>query len=57
MSFLVADIGERMIYDVKGLFVLTDGPQPVVCFEIGDPEPFDEEERKAAEEAEHEEES
>lgn len=55
VSFICVDIKERTIYDLKELTVLTDSETPTLCLNIGDPEPFDEEMKEAAEEAERDE--
>ena len=55
VAFICVDVKERTIYDLKELTVLTDSETPTLCLNIGDPEPFDEEMREAAEEAERDE--
>ena len=37
---------------MKELIGLTDAPRPMFCLNIGNPEPFTEEEKKTAEECE-----
>lgn len=48
LNFLAADIRQRLLYDTKKIFCITDQGFPVFCLEVGDPELFDEEEMKAA---------
>ena len=49
IGILVASPPRRIWHKVDGFFCLTDAGIPVLCIEVGDGIPFDEEEKKAAE--------
>lgn len=49
IGIMVANPPGRMRHKVDGFFCLTDAGFPVLCIEVGDGIPFDEEEKKTAE--------
>ena len=54
VCFLLADVSARTLYHAKDMIGITDSPEPTICIDLGDPEPFTYEMEKAAEEDEHE---
>jgi len=52
IGFLCADVENRKVFQTKELTALIDCPQPLICLDIGNPEDFDAEEIRTAEECE-----